>query len=101
MSQAPTLHLILGLYESRKGITERQKVVPTSHCFRQMSMFLRCAFEKWSHTFCLVAAAIMLMICSTLELARGEGRMEEEGKGEKELGNGEYEAESMRSRGRE
>lgn len=56
-----------------------------------MSMFLRCAFEKWSHAFCLAAAAKMLMICSTLGLAREEGGIGEEGKGEEEVGYREYE----------
>lgn len=43
-----------------------EEEVPTSHCLRQMSMFLRCAFEKWSHAFCLVAAVKTAVICSTL-----------------------------------
>lgn len=39
---------------------------PTSECFRQMSMFLRWAFEKWSQAFCLVEALKTATICSTL-----------------------------------
>lgn len=46
--------------------TETNKGIPTSHCLRQMSMFLRCAFEKWSHAFCRVAAVKTAVICSTL-----------------------------------
>lgn len=38
---------------------------PTSQCFRQMSRFLRWAFEKWSHAFCLVEALKTATICST------------------------------------
>lgn len=45
-----------------KGGKER---LPTSHCFLQMSMFLRCALEKWSHAFCLEAAVNTAVICST------------------------------------
>lgn len=52
---------------SAPGREERtEEGLPTSHCLRQMSMFLRCAFEKWSHAFCLVAALKTVVICSTL-----------------------------------
>ena len=37
----------------------------TWHCLRHKSRFLRCALEKWSQAFCLVAAPNTFSICST------------------------------------
>lgn len=44
-------------YQSRK--------LPTSACLHQTLMFLRCAFVKWSHAFCLEAEWYTATICST------------------------------------
>lgn len=72
-SVSVSVNLFLGLkHDKEKRVKER---VPTSHCFRQMSMFLRCAFEKWSHAFCLVAAVKTAVICSTLG-EQGESRQD-------------------------
>lgn len=39
---------------------------PTSACLRHTSRFLRCALEKWSQAFCLLATEKTFSICSTL-----------------------------------
>lgn len=49
-----------------KGASEkREEKVPTSVCLHHTLMFLRCAFVKWSHAFCLEAERYTATICST------------------------------------
>lgn len=63
----------------RRKQKKTNKGIPTSHCLRQMSMFLRCAFEKWSHAFCRVAAVKTAVICSTLGWTGRRKRKRREG----------------------
>lgn len=43
----------------------KSKKLPTSACLHQTLMFLRWAFVKWSHAFCLEAEWYTATICST------------------------------------
>lgn len=43
----------------------QSKKLPTSACLHQTLMFLRWAFVKWSHAFCLEAEWYTATICST------------------------------------